>query len=311
MVVAVASLAGAGTLTLMRVLQPHGGPWVQLISFTPLALVAYLLVVVLMLGGALRRKSLQSKLLVAALAGVLLHAWWLAPFYTGQAPPPSPQSATVSVMTVNLLAGRADPLQVVRTVSEHSVDVLALVEVTPQALATMDAAGFAGLFPYRAGGAEEGVRGTVLLSRTPLSNPTDLATWCRSVAADVELDGSTVRVVAVHPRPPIKWAEQWWAEHAVIAKAAADADLMLGDFNATLDHKPMMMLADLGLRDAAESANDGWRPTWPMDGSLGSPVPLVQIDHVLVARKLAALGTRVVRVDGTDHAAVLADVALK
>ena len=44
---------------------------------------------------------------------------------------------------------------------------------------------------------------------------------------------------------------------------ADDADLVVGDLNATPDHAPIRELADAGWRDAAELANEGWLPTWP------------------------------------------------
>ena len=70
-----------------------------------------------------------------------------------------------------------------------------------------------------------------------------------------------------------------------------------------------------GTADAAERLNTGWQPTWPANGEfhlLGLPVPtLVQIDHVLVGPRLAALGVRIVWLDGTDHHGVLAELALR
>ena len=55
-------------------------------------------------------------------------------------------------------------------------------------------------------------------------------------------------------------------------------------------------LADAGCRSATELANEGWQPTWPAlrDASTSPGVALprvVQIDHVLVGPRLAALGS--------------------
>lgn len=308
--VAVVAMLGAAAATAVRLLEPAGGMYVRLVSFTPLALPAFLLAALLVLVGALRRKRAAIGVLLLALAGAALHAWWLSPFYLGQAPLPAGGSERLTVMTVNVLGGAADPREVVREASNRSVDLIALVEVTPDNVQVMDAAGFADLFPYRAGTPRAGVAGTMLLSRTPLTNPTALDTSFVSVAADVEVGGETIRAIAVHPRAPVGAAEDWRTDHAVIAEAAADADLVMGDFNATVDHAPMKRLRDLGLRSSAEAANTGWWPTWPMNGKYGSPIPLVQIDHVLVARKVAALDTEILEIDGTDHAAVVAELGL-
>ncbi|WP_295661753.1 endonuclease/exonuclease/phosphatase family protein, partial [uncultured Nocardioides sp.] len=88
-----------------------------------------------------------------------------------------------------------------------------------------------------------------------------------------------------------------------------------GDFNASPDHEPMLALAEAGWRDVAELANAGWQPTWPADGvepvtDLPSP-RLVRIDHVLVGERVAALASSRLVVDGTDHAAVVAEVAAR
>ena len=61
--------------------------------------------------------------------------------------------------------------------------------------------------------------------------------------------------------------------------------------------------------------NEGWQPTWPSSGRVdvaGIPVPaLMQIDHVLVGPGLAALAMRTVELPGSDHRAVIAEVAAK
>lgn len=310
-VVVGAALLGAGVLTVLRVMQPEAGTWIRLVSFTPLALPACLLAAVLVLAGALRRDRVSVGVLVLAAAGVGLHAWWLSPFYVGAAPQPADGSERMTVMSVNLLHGAADSSQVVDEVSRRDVDLLALVEVTREALQVMDRAGFADLFPYRAGTMEpDGTSTTMLLSRTPLNDIEQVGEGFGTVAAVMQLDGPTIRVLAVHPRPPTRDAQDWRLGHAALAEAAADADLMMGDFNATHDHEVMMSLRDAGLRAVSELTNSGWRPTWPMNDKGRLPLPMVQIDHVLVARKLAALEGGVVEIEGTDHAAVVAELGL-
>ena len=99
------------------------------------------------------------------------------------------------------------------------------------------------------------------------------------------------------------------------AVASGAPDLVVGDFNATPDHSPMRALADAGYRAVAELANEGWQPTWPANGIFrvhGLPLPrFAPIDHVLVGERLAALGSSTVALDGTDHRAVVAEVARK
>ncbi len=130
---------------------------------------------------------------------------------------------------------------------------------------------------------------------------------------DIDNDGE-LELVAAHAYPPTHPA-QWRADLAVVRSAAAGADLVVGDLNATLDHRPLQRILDAGLRDAAELTDAGWQPTWPANGDfrlVGIPLPpLVAIDHVLVGSRLAALATRTVTLDGSDHRALVAEVALR
>ncbi len=116
----------------------------------------------------------------------------------------------------------------------------------------------------------------------------------------------------VHPVAPTE-PDLWAADHrAILAQAvASDADLVVGDLNATADHDVMRELDAAGFRDAGEEANEGWQPTWPANHVGVFPLlpPLVRIDHVLIGDSLASLGTRTVDIDGTDHLAVVATVA--
>ena len=144
-----------------------------------------------------------------------------------------------------------------------------------------------------------------------------MATRMASFTATVALDGGSWTVAVVHPSPPIQSAREWHDDQALVLDAVRqmDVDLVLGDLNAGPDHEPMLDLADAGWRDVVEVANEGWRPTWPADGvepvsDLPSP-PLVQIDHVLVGTRIAALGSERVHIDGSDHSAVVARVAAK
>ncbi len=309
--VVVGLLAGAVVLSVLRVLQPDAAIAVRLVALTPLALVAYAAVALLVLVPALRRRGAALVVLVVALAGIALHAWWLAPLWTGPQPPPAAGAEPFVVMSANVEGiGAADALAVVETASERGVDVLGLLEVTPEALASMDEGGLSALFPYRVGGEDDGIGGTVLLSRTPLGPATRVDTSDGSLVADLTIADRTVRTLVAHPVQPLSDVDQWRRDHAAVLAAAGDVDLLIGDLNATLDHEPLQALADAGLHDATERANAGWQPTWPTDGgSDGLPFPVVQIDHVLVGRRIAALDTDTVRLEGTDHAAILAEVA--
>jgi endonuclease/exonuclease/phosphatase (EEP) superfamily protein YafD len=83
---------------------------------------------------------------------------------------------------------------------------------------------------------------------------------------------------------------------------------LLGDFNATLDHAALRALLARGYLDAADAAGDGLTWTWPARGHPHTPP--IAIDHVLVDRRVRALGVTAVRIPGTDHRALIARLRL-
>ncbi|WP_243057002.1 endonuclease/exonuclease/phosphatase family protein [Nocardioides sp. SR21] len=308
-------LLPAAALTFSRVVEPDSGFWVQLEAFTPFGLVLYA-AAALLLGCRLlvgrRVRSVVTVVAVAAVLGLALHAWWFAPRVTGANPPAAAGAEPLVVMTANISSGEADGIDLVQRATEEEVDLLAVQEITAADLADMDRAGLAELLPYRVGGPGTHGDGTMVFARTELAGAEPLATtndgWVVTMG--------DLTVMAVHPWAPTE-PELWTAEHAILEEAVAehDPDLLVGDFNATLDHAPMRALSDAGYRDVGELANQGWLPTWPASGTvdvLGVGLPaLVQIDHVLVGPGLAALGMHTVELPGSDHRAVVAEVARK
>ena len=201
------------------------------------------------------------------------------------------------------------------------IDVLVLEEVTPQALSGLKQAGIGDLLPHRAGRPAPGPSGTMVFSRTALSDVRPLHTGFASYAMDVRLPrltkapGGRVHLLAVHPRPPMGPATRWQADQMVVRHAARDLrgpTMLVGDLNATMDHLPLRELVGRGYDDAATQAMSRWQPTWPSAGvvtEVGFPVPsLLAIDHVLLANGPRAVRTESVTVGSTDHRALVVAV---
>ena len=137
----------------------------------------------------------------------------------------------------------------------------------------------------------------------PTLLPTQFECW--------RVDVGPLSMLAVHPVAPVIASDQWREEHRLILAAAVDeeVDMIVGDLNATADHAVLRELEEVGYRDAAEEANEGWQPTWPAN-NVGSVLPpLVRIDHVMVGPELGALDTRTVEIEGADHLALIAVLA--
>lgn len=291
------------------------GPVVRLQAFTPLAIPLFGVVLVLCLAGELlRERGRRTPLLVGALlalVGLGVQLWWFAPQVTGDNPPPAEGARTVTVMNANIYANHGDPVQLVAEAKRADVDVLVISEITEWAVSRMDEAGLAELLPYRIGTAEGGVQGTMVFANERLGEPERLPTQFESWVVDV----GALSMIAAHPVAPVLpgGPPQWREEHRMIRQAAVEGevDLIVGDLNASADHAVFRELEDAGFRDAAEAVNAGWQPTWPANrlGPLSWLPPFVRIDHVLVGPELAVLDVRTVDIEGTDHLAVIAEVA--
>jgi endonuclease/exonuclease/phosphatase (EEP) superfamily protein YafD len=285
-------------------------------SFVPVALVGYALAAA---GWMAVRRSLTGRRRTAtaittavSLAGVLVHAALLAPAYLGQH---ASGPADLTVMTANLRLGNGDARTVVRIARDSRVDVLVLEEVTSSEYLALSP--IREELPYMGGWPAPGPAGTLVFSRYPLQDVTPMKVskraWLMRVAAP-----TPVSLLALHTSQPMTWPDVWRADFALITSAVRRTKgplVLAGDFNATLDHAPVRRLLGLGLSDAARQANSGWQPTWPgatdAAGALPFGLSLLALDHVLVSRQLSAISTQTYRVEGSDHRALVARLALR
>ncbi|MGW0434047.1 endonuclease/exonuclease/phosphatase family protein [Micromonospora sp. NPDC003197] len=284
------------------------GPLVPLLAFTPYVAGWTVLPVVLAL--ALRRwwAAGVAVLTATALIGVV------APRALADGDP-LPSGPRLRVLTANLLVGVADPATVVALVRTHQVDILAVQEFTPEAQAALDQHGLAELLPHRQLNAEVGTTGSGVYARFPLADTgtrRNYGGFTQAYATVQVPDAPPVLVESAHPCAPYAHGQLrcWHTDLDRQPKATGDGPLRIlaGDFNATLDHQPLRALLDTGYVDAAAAAGVGLTGTWgPYDGD---PIPPVAIDHVLVDPRVGVRAASVHPLPGSDHRAVLADLAL-
>jgi endonuclease/exonuclease/phosphatase (EEP) superfamily protein YafD len=246
------------------------------------------------------------------LAGLLmLYGVWLIPRWTAEPPPAS--SVRMSVMTANLHFGGSDPAALVALVQAERPDVLVLVELTPAAVAALDRTGLRSQLPHRVLQPRHGAAGAGIYARVPLRPAGRAPTGFAAPRATLEWSGRTVTVQAAHPvAPRPRGIAGWRSDLAAIAADLARVDgplIALGDFNATLDHPSFRnLLKATGLRDAHDARGGGLVRTWPQ----GRRVPaFAHLDHVLVSPELAVGAVGDHAVVGSDHRAVVAELALR
>lgn len=262
---------------------------------------------------------------------VLLRRWWmvlpvgacavaawamaLPTFFAHTVPGP----AQLTVMAVNLDDGRANADQVMAAVRAHDVDVLVLIEATPDVIDRLDTAGLTGLLGHRTGEAHPGTStGTMIYSRLRMAvvsgtdQPTVEQTPNLQPEVVLTVRGEQVRLKAAHPASPVSGhTTQWRAGLTALDRwkqdvPTGDRVVLAGTFNASFGQPGFRQLAD-GLDDAQRAAGLGWVRTWPVVGRRWPPY--VAPDHVL-SRGLGVVDAGQVAFHGSDHMLVWASYTL-
>jgi endonuclease/exonuclease/phosphatase (EEP) superfamily protein YafD len=313
-------LAIAASLpVLARLLEPVSpSPAPQLASFVPWALPVWLTAGALLLVGGPRL------LAIVPVAAIALQVRWLR---TERDHPPASGTA-LSLMTLNVLFGRADATATVELVRQHRIDVLVLQEMTPEFVELLQAAGIDALLGHSHLHPRPRSAGTGIWSRWPL-RPLDLLPSRGATMPQVAIavptqapdgiqapDGvQELTVTGVHTVAPVPGrVEHWRADLATLAAAARTGSgprIFTGDFNASRDHSGFRAVLAGGLMDAADLSGGPAKPgfTWPGD-RFGPAV--VRLDHVLMTPgSVSVRKVTVVAVRGTDHHGVIADLILR
>jgi endonuclease/exonuclease/phosphatase (EEP) superfamily protein YafD len=297
---------GVAVWTIVRLFGLEWGfPAIQAMAFTPYVVALALAVAVL--SAVLRRWAPA----VLALAATLALGGVVVPRALPDDGPTD--GAPLRVLSVNLLVGEADPVAIVALVRRTRADLVAFQEFTPDAEARLAAAGLGDLLPNRVLHSAWSVGGSAIYSRLPLQDDgvRKHASGFWQAKGQLTVDGvGAVAVESAHPCAPSDAGRDacWFREVDDQPRPTTDGhrQLLLGDFNATLDHAQMRRVLASGYRDAADMVGAGLIPTWPADKTM----PGVTIDHVLVGPDVGVLSFAVHDIPGSDHRAVFAELVL-
>lgn len=314
-------------LTVLRIqVWDVGTPWVQLLSGYPLTLPLTVLALVAALLGArsVRRRLGRPVAAVAVplvvLAVMLTQAAMIAPRVIPGLGSPAAASAaagtpasqrTLTVMALNIGSKGWDAPAILAAAEENQVDLLALPELGPLSLEALDAAGIDTAFPHKVTDVNWEDIGSGMFSRLPLVSggkvPGSEFNQSTGTLDPGSSSGAPVKVTAVHidsPRPG--HIPRWRTELAYFSQPSS-ATILLGDFNATVDHPEFRSILSAGFTDAAMATGGGLQPTWPVNSSFPAYTTL---DHILVSPDITVQSYRTVQLPGTDHAAVVAVLQL-
>ncbi|MGP4111390.1 endonuclease/exonuclease/phosphatase family protein [Streptomyces sp. 4N509B] len=287
------------------------------------------LLVPVLLAGALLRRSAS-----AVLALLLPVTVWLN-LFGGLLTDKSQPGGDLTVASHNVGDDNPDPAGTARELAASGADVLALVEMTPQAREVYEEE-LATAYPHHT------VRGTVgLWSRLPLSDtasvdvlryaprgprpggardqgsPADTASGDvttdspRALRTTVATDQGPLAVYVAHlgsvrvfPRNGFWTAQRDDGAQALAEAVAAERNervVLLGDLNGTMDDRAFDGLTSR-MRSTQEEAGNGFGFTWP------AQFPMVRIDEILV-RGLEPRNSWVLPATGSDHRPVAATVS--
>lgn len=248
------------------------------------------------------------------LIAVAVFAVWLVVLIAPrEIPGPNPDAGgrSVTLMSANLLKGEADPDTIVGLARSNRPTLIALQEVTPEFMESLRSRGLLRTYKYSVGRALPEVFGVVLLSSRPLTevstlelNSAGLSKWPEAI-----VDGLDVKTL--HPSPPIKpdqtgrWQDVLAASPSARPAPRGTKRVLVGDFNATLDHKALRALIARGYVDAGDAVGKGLVFTWST-----SRFARLTIDHVLVDDRIHVARYDVYNLPGSDHNAVVARIQL-
>lgn len=294
--------------TVIRLFGLEGGyPLVAMMAFTPYVAIAAFLVA----GVAVALRNWAAATL-AALAMLCL-AVVVLPRTIGSETADAAGHETLTVLSINIHHGTADPDAVVALVDRYRPDLLSVQELTPSFAVELRQAGIERRLPESMLLVHRSASGAGLYSRLPLTPlPHQTRFFFRMPRAAVTMpDGRRLRVVGVHPYPPLSAHSGTWEAALESLPSAGEGSpwVLAGDFNGTFDQAEFRDLVDRGYRDAGAATGEGLEPTFPTMGHRLMP-PSITIDHVLADRRLGIADYGVDDLPGSDHRAIHATIVL-
>ncbi|MFD6418028.1 endonuclease/exonuclease/phosphatase family protein [Streptomyces sp. NPDC060194] len=257
---------------------------------------------VLVVLGLLRRSATA---LVATL--IPLVVW--ANMFGGLITDKSGGGGDLTVATHNVNAENGDPEGTARSVAASGAQVIALEELTEDAVPVYERA-LAKEYPHHQ------VAGTVgVWSKYPLSatRPVDIKLgWTRALRTTVATDRGDVAVYVAHlPSVRVKLDAGFTASRRdqsadalgeAIAREQLDDVILLGDLNGTMNDRSLRAVTSQ-MRSTQGAAGDGFGFSWP------AKFPMARIDQILVKGVEPKRSWSLTRT-GSDHLPIAATVTL-
>ncbi|MFI0904793.1 endonuclease/exonuclease/phosphatase family protein [Streptomyces sioyaensis] len=260
--------------------------------------------ILLLLAAAVLRRS------ATALVVLLLPAFVWVMLFGGQVTDKAGEGGNLTVVTHNVNADNPDPAATAKDLVESGADVVALEELSGDAMSTYRQ-GLAKAYPYHT------IEGTVgLWSKRPLTDTRPVDTkmgWTRALRATVTAaDGRQFAVYVAHlPSVRVNPQKGFTANpRDASAKALGEAIaadpvkkvMLLGDLNGTMNDRSLAPVTSQ-MRSAQGAAGDGFGFSWP------AAFPMARIDQIMM-KGMSPVKAWVMPSTGSDHLPVAASVKI-
>lgn len=245
------------------------------------------------------------------------------------------KSLEIRVMTLNCRYGRANASQIIKLAKTHKIDTILLQEVSEKLVKSLEKLGIERDFAHvQLGNTNNHENGGFNAIYTRLSNikesfgksikidaanvPIVTAVACDSSLADFDSSAENLLITfaSAHPKSPMRGCAAWSSGIMALAKIGENHNkrnvkkvtIIGGDLNSTPDHPSFRALLKSGFLDASMQIGKRLK-TWPT----WQKWPNLALDHVLVKStgcNAIATEQRAIRVDGSDHFALIVCVSL-
>lgn len=259
------------------------------------------------------------------------------------------KSLEIRVMTLNCRYGRANASQIIKLAKTHKIDTILLQEVSEKLVKSLEKLGIERDFAHvQLGNTNNHENGGFNAIYTRLSNikesfgesikidaanvPIVTAVACDSSlaacdsagcdaaeACDSSAENILITFASAHPKSPMRGCDAWSSGIMSLAKIGENHNksnvknvkkvtIIGGDLNSTPDHPSFRALLKSGFFDASMQIGKRLK-TWPT----WQKWPNLALDHVLVKStgcNAIATDQRAIRVDGSDHFALIVCVSL-
>lgn len=237
----------------------------------------------------------------------------------GCGPSESPGSSSstddeLTILTANVLWTTREADELAKMMRETDADIVTLQELNNEIFDTLVADPSLANYTYKDGAQSNAKFFTATFAKIPVV-PREAPPYNRRVTttvfprAQANPIGNEFKLTALHLTAPLRDENvaEWQDQLGSLAELPVDQPaILVGDFNATEDHRPFRNLLASGWTDVHQDKGCGLDTTFPSKERF--PIGLMRIDHVLVTDHFEVVSVDILPTKGSDHDAVLARV---